>query len=179
MKSTVNNSPGKFAPQQRLRFILYFSSTLGLLAFSFVQWTPTMNLGFMYPISFVTTLLLKCLTISAKLDASTLSQGFCLVQLDGITLRIIHECTGIFTLFIFVAAVLAYPTSPTYKLQGLTLGIPIFFAYSVLRLCVLGLIAHLVPHLIQLFHVYLMVLFNLGFVTALLQYWMANATARE
>ena len=47
------------------------------------------------------------------------------------------ECTGIFEALIFLAAVLAYPTTWGKKFIGIGLGVPILYAFNVLRILVL------------------------------------------
>ncbi|MEE3257914.1 MAG: hypothetical protein VX293_01770 [Candidatus Latescibacterota bacterium] len=93
--------------------------------------------------------------------------------------RIIHECTGIFALLIFLSLVFAYPTSFYHKMQGVLLGLPSFYLYSALRLVILGVIAHFEPDLVELFHQYMMVLVNLGFLLFLWLNWIDQVVHRE
>ena len=58
------------------------------------------------------------------------------------------------------------------KIKGISLVVPSFLAYSTLRLVVMGLVARFIPDQIELFHVYIMVLVNIGFVLLLWLYWV-------
>jgi exosortase/archaeosortase family protein len=99
--------------------------------------------------------------------------------LDGIIYRIIHECTGIFALLVFLGLVSAYPTSAYHKVQGMLLGLPAFYLYSCLRLVILGIIAHIEPSLVELFYLYMMVLINLGFLLFVWIYWLEKVVRRD
>ena len=163
--------------QQRLRFLLLFVAGIGLLALVFSQWQFLFDRIYLYPVSCAAAALLDLIGVGTRLDVSSLSLGFCLLIFDKVTFRIIPECTGIFALLIFLVAVLAYPTSPARKGWGL-LGIPAFFAYSALRLVVLGLVAHFQPDWIRFFHLYLMVLLNFGFMVFVWATWVEGVLHR-
>jgi flagellar biosynthesis protein FliR len=50
--------------------------------------------------------------------------------------------------------------------------VPAFIVYSTLRLLVMGMVARFAPAQIELFHVYIMVLVNIGFVMLVWMYWL-------
>ena len=83
------------------------------------------------------------------------------------------------TLFMCLAAVLAYPASLVDKVKGVVLVLPAFIVYSTLRLTIMGLVARFAPAQIELFHVYIMVLVNIGFVLLLWMYWVREVVAIE
>lgn len=160
------------------RFLLLFAASVGLLALAFSHWQPLFDVAYLYPVSWTAATLLDLLGIGARLDASSLSVGFCLLIFDEITFRVIHECTGLFACLIFLAALCAYPASVRQKLLGLLLGLPAFFVYSALRLVVLGLVAHFQPDWIRFFHLYLMVLLNVGFMVFVWAAWVEGVLRR-
>ena len=96
----------------------------------------------------------------------------CELAVDDVVYQVTFECTGIFALFMCLAAVLAYPASFSSKTRGIALVVPAFVLYSVARLCIMGMVAHFAPTQIELFHVYVMVLVNIGFVLLLWLYWV-------
>jgi exosortase/archaeosortase family protein len=126
----------------------------------------------MYPVSVLAVFLLNSLGIAADLDTSTITASFCDLILGGVVYRIIHECTGVFALLIFLALVFAYPASLFHKMQGVFLGLPAFYIYSALRLVILGAAAHFHSDWVELFHLYMMVLVNLGFLLFVWMYWI-------
>lgn len=160
--------------RRQTHFCLGFLLCLGLLEGSFKQWQPLFGKAYLYPISAATAGLLKLVGVPVQLDASHISAGFCTLALAQVKLQIIFECTGLFSLFILAAAIAAYPTSLAHKGWGLLLGTAAFFLYSTLRLVVLSLVVHLAPGWILLFHLYLMVLLNLGFMVFLWLSWIAR-----
>ncbi|MFT5087918.1 MAG: exosortase/archaeosortase family protein [Candidatus Latescibacterota bacterium] len=162
-----------------LRFSLYFIGALALLTLFFELAQNFLTTAFMYPVSWAATNLLNTLGIAAELDSSPLDSGFCDLILDGIIYRIIHECTGIFALLVFLGLVSAYPTSAYHKVQGMLLGLPAFYLYSCLRLVILGIVAHIEPSLVELFHLYMMVLINLGFLLFVWIYWLEKVVRRD
>lgn len=162
-----------------LRFSLYFAGTLILLAFFFELAQNFLATAYMYPVSWCATSLLNSLGIAAELDSRSLSAGFCDLILNHIVYRIIHECTGIFALLIFLGLVFAYPASPYHKMQGVLLGLPAFYFYSCLRLVLLGIIAHIEPRWVELSHLYMMVLVNLGFLLFVWIYWLEKIVRHD
>jgi len=162
----------------RGRFLLLFLAGIASLALAFSRWQPFFDKAYLYPVSWTATALLDLIGIGTRLDAGPLPLGFCLMIFEDATFRVIHECTGIFALLIFAAALLAYPAPMKEKLRGLLLGLPAFFAYSALRLVILGLVVHFQPTWIHFFHLYLMVLLNLGFLIFLWSTWVKGALRR-
>jgi exosortase/archaeosortase family protein len=160
----------------QLRFCALFLLVLGLLQALFRFWQPLIGGVYMHLISVGAVSILHLLGVSARLDTTSIASGFCLVRLDTLTLRVIHECTGLFSLFILIAAICAYPAPAFSKVWGVFLGAGAFVLYSILRLTVLGLVAHLVPGRIPVFHIYLMVLLNLGFTVFLWLAWIRSLT---
>jgi archaeosortase B (VPXXXP-CTERM-specific) len=77
-----------------------------------------------------------------------------LVSLGEFGVRIIAECTGIFEALIFLAAVLAYPTSWAKRAIGIGLGVPILYAFNVVRILVLVAVGHHWVDLFDFMHLY-------------------------
>lgn len=163
---------------RRGRFLLLFVAGVASLALIFSRWQPFFDRAYLYPVSWTATSLLDLIGIDARLDAAPLPLGFCLMVFEASTFRVIHECTGIFALLLFTAALFAYPAPMKLKFRGLLLGLPTFFAYSALRLVILGIVAHFQPEWIHFFHLYLMVLLNLGFLIFLWSTWVKGALHR-
>ena len=160
----------------RTRFCLLF--VIWAVAFSllFEHWQFLFTSGYMHPVSTVAALLLNAIGVETRLDTGSLSQGFCLLRMEGLTFRVIFECTGIFPLFIFAAATLAYPASLLQKGQGLFTGFIAFFLYSSLRLVLLGIVGHVMPHWVRFSHLWLMILMNVGFAIFIWLCWVTRVS---
>ena len=77
-----------------------------------------------------------------------------LVHLGSFAVRIIEECTGVFEVIIFVAAVLAFPTTWQKRAIGLGMGIPLLYLFNVLRILVLILVGRYWPSIFEFMHIY-------------------------
>ena len=62
------------------------------------------------------------------------------ISINGFAAEIVPACTGLFTTSIFLAAVLAYPSSLPRKLQGIALGVLGIMALNWIRIITLLLI---------------------------------------
>jgi len=73
---------------------------------------------------------------------------------QGFAVKIIEECTGIYEMLIFGAAVLAFPTTIVKKAIGLGMGIPILYLFNVVRIAVLILVGRYLPDWFDFMHLY-------------------------
>jgi len=62
------------------------------------------------------------------------------IALDGFAANIVPACTGLFTITIYVAAVLAFPAGLVHKLKGLGLGVLSIMTLNGIRIISLMLI---------------------------------------
>jgi exosortase/archaeosortase family protein len=100
-----------------------------------------------------------------------------ILEIGRFVFHVEHQCSGISAFFIYFAALLAYPAVAPHKIRGLLLSIPAFFIYGAIRLVVLGVIAITIPDLLRFFHLYFMVILNIGFVMMLWTDWTRRADA--
>ena len=100
-------------------------------------------------------------------EATATIAGFCLspwginIVIDGallsannFSLRVIDECTAVYSSMVYASAILAYPASWKSKGIGL-LGIPILYVLNLIRLVVLILVGIHYPDIFEFVHVYL------------------------
>ena len=158
--------------RRRVVFCGLFAAFLTSLVLVFDQWEPLFGTLYLYPVSWVAAALLDLVGVPAVLDAGPVDIGICVLTMEQIVFHVEHECTGLYALFIYLAAVFAYPARMARKGEAVLVGIPAFFAYSALRLVLLGVIAQVTPTWVQFCHIYLMVLMNLGFMLFLWSSWV-------
>ena len=79
--------------------------------FIFSYWQHFFAIAYMQPLAIVAAAALNLTGVPAELDLSTIYLGFCTIYMPGVNFRVIHECTGIFTLGIYIATVIAFPAS--------------------------------------------------------------------
>ena len=59
------------------------------------------------------------------------------VTYKGFSVEIIDECTGMFEMLIYLAAVFSFSTTVRKKLIGVAIGIPAIFVFNVVRIIIL------------------------------------------
>ena len=160
-------------PQRHsIRFCLLFVTFLGGLAIVFELSQSFFAWAYMYPVSSTATRLLNLIGLEASLDTTRMPLGFCEMVLQQITYTVTFDCTGLFALLVFLSLTAAYPVTLRKKGIALLLGVPAIFVFGSLRLVVLGVVAHVEPAWIELFHVYVMELATLGFMLFVWKYWI-------
>lgn len=76
------------------------------------------------------------------------------MSLQGFTVEIIEECTGLFEMLIFLAALLSYPADWKSKIIGILLGLPALYLFNVLRIVALTLVGVHSPGMFDFMHLY-------------------------
>lgn len=92
------------------------------------------------------------------------------VLVNGASFDIIGECTGIFTIIVYTSIIHSYPTSLRNKMIGL-IGIPILYAFNVIRLISTALVGVFIPSMLDFVHTYLWQVFLIVFVVLLFLIW--------
>ncbi len=172
LKGTLRNS-------RPVRFALSFIGYIAVFALIFNSFEGVFSALYLRPISLMVSGLLEYFGVKAPLDLTNLAFGFCDVVLAGVTHRITHSCTGLFTCLIFAAGVLAYPAPINRKLRGLAIGIPAFFAFGTVRLVFMGAIAISAPDYIPLFHRFILVMIGAGYALFLWVWWVDKVKEYE
>ncbi|MEA1864799.1 MAG: archaeosortase B [Euryarchaeota archaeon] len=94
------------------------------------------------------------------------------VIMEGLSLKIIDECTAMFGSIVYVSCVLAYPTDVKKKLTGIALGIPSLYAINMVRLVVLAFVGLWYPEIFDYVHTYLWQTIFIVFVIAIWLIWV-------
>lgn len=76
------------------------------------------------------------------------------IHVQGMTIDINHECTGIYVLLILATFLLAYPARWTQQIAGLAIGVAALTLLNGLRIAALVLVAEIRPDLFLYFHEY-------------------------
>ena len=77
-----------------------------------------------------------------------------IVVVDGFSVEIIDECTGLLEMVIFFAAVIAFSTTWKKKGIGLLIGIPVIYLFNLIRIVVLLLVGSRSQSLFYFMHLY-------------------------
>ena len=149
-----------------LRFVLLF---IGLLILIILLFTLTADKFLSSPIEkleIVTThlvgLVLNLFGMGAKVNQQFLS-------LKNFSIEVIAECTGLYEIFIFLAAMLAYPANFKKKLWGALLGIPFIFLVNIFRMVTIAIISNYKPDTFEILHLYF---WQVGLILIILCAWI-------
>jgi len=123
------------------------------------------------------TAVIEYALLSLVSDEAALTET--LVQLGPFGVRIIAECTGIFEALIFVAAVLAYPTSWAKRLIGIGFGVPIMYGFNLLRILVLIGVGRYRYELFDFMHLYFWQATLILMITSVWLLWIFKVVNHE
>ena len=132
------------------RFVFLFLLYLGLVAYLY----PIAHYRYMAEISRLAnwTAWIEYWTFRIFTSSVTLSGD--VVVFKGFAVKIIEECTGIYEVLIFTAAVLAFPTTWAKRAIGLGMGIPLLYLFNVVRIAVLMIVGEYAPTWFDFMHLY-------------------------
>lgn len=82
----------------------------------------------------ITSLVSQLFGMETSVDGSVLS-------METMDFEVIQECTGVFAMIVYVAAVLAYPAGWRQRGLGLLVGLPVIFGVNIARMVVLVSVA--------------------------------------
>lgn len=94
------------------------------------------------------------------------------VAVGGFAANVVPACTGLFTMTIYAAAVLAYPCAWKRKLQGVLLGVSAIVALNWVRIVSLLLIGAYWPQVFDFAHLVVWQSVALVFAVFMWLYWM-------
>jgi archaeosortase B (VPXXXP-CTERM-specific) len=101
------------------------------------------------------------------------------IIVEGFSVRIIEECTGIYEAIIFSSAVLAFPTSWAKRAIGFGLGVPIIYAFNLLRIMVLVVVGKYYPDSFEFMHLYFWQATLIIMITSVWALWIFKVVIRE
>ena len=120
----------------------------------------------------VFALLLNMLGFDAMTDGS-------IVRLDGFRMVIVDECTGIFEILVYTAAVLAFPTSMKKKAVGVAFGIPLLVMLNMARLICLAFVGIYDAESFEFVHLYLWQVTLILLIVIVLSIWICKVVKVE
>jgi len=97
----------------------------------------------------------------------------------GFSVEIIEECTGIFEMLIFLAALMSYPASWRSRVVGFTLGLPALYLFNVLRIIFLTVVGVYYHDLFDFMHLYFWQATLILMITSVWVMWILLVVSRE
>jgi archaeosortase B (VPXXXP-CTERM-specific) len=95
----------------------------------------------------ITAFLLRAFGLTVNTQGNILS-------LPNFSVEIVGECTGLYEMLIFLAAVIAYPSSWKKKLIGVGLGIPLLYLVNIVRMIFITIVGNWSPKTFDFMHMY-------------------------
>lgn len=156
------------ANQKALRFLSLFALIFAVLYFIFGIAEGVRN-GIIKP---YTRLIAKAIAGVVNLFGAGAFTDGTIVQTATFSLNIAMGCDGVEATCLFVAGVLAFPTSWRARGIGLAIGIPIIQVINLARLVALYYAGIYLPSLVEQIHVYVAQTIVILLSTAILIYWL-------
>jgi exosortase H (IPTLxxWG-CTERM-specific) len=156
------------ANSKALRFLFLFVLIFGVCYF-FFGLAPGIRLGIIKP--FTAFLATAVTAIINLFGASAWAEGT-IVRSPGYSINIAMGCDGIEASSLFLAGVLAFPTSRRAKLIGVGFGIPLIQAINLARLVALYYAGVYLPSIVEGLHVYVAQTIVILLSTAILIFWL-------
>ncbi len=110
-------------------------------------------------------------------DGVTVSDRY--LSFKGFSVEIIEECTGIFEMLIFLAALIAYPASWKSKVVGFLLGIPALYLFNVARIVFLTVVGVYYRGSFDFMHLYFWQATLILMITTVWVLWILLVVSRE
>jgi len=154
--------------RKALRFLLLFGLIFGTSYF-FVGLAPGVRLGIIKP--FTAFLASAVTAIINSFGARAWAEGT-IVRSSSYSINIAMGCDGIEASSLFLACVLAFPTSLRAKLTGLGIGIPVIQVINLARLVALYYAGVYLPSIVEGLHVYVAQTIVIFLTTGLFILWL-------
>jgi len=91
---------------------------------------------------------------SLKLLGMTVRVSGRIVSISNFSIEVVGECTGLYEMLIFLAAMIAYPASWKRKLIGAGLGIPFLYLINIIRMIFITVVGNWSPQTFDFLHMY-------------------------
>lgn len=157
------------------RFVILFLVYLGVVAV--VYPLITNELYFIVEGMMIGTAQIEGFVLSA-FSSSTYASGK-VVSFNGFPVKIIEECTGIYEILIFIAAIMAFPTTMKKKGIGLAFGVPLMYLFNVVRILVLVVIGSYYYDIFDFMHLYFWQVTLILMITSVWVLWILKVVRRE
>lgn len=157
------------------RFVVLFLLYLVALAFFY----PKFSLRYANVVEWMSemTAILGGLTI--EIFSDEVHQKYKMIVYGGFAVEIIEECTGLYEILIYAAAVFAFPTSLVKKGIGIVLGAPILYAVNVVRIAFLIWIGRFYPEIFDFMHLYFWQATLILMITSVWLLWIFKVVRHE
>jgi len=157
------------------RFVLLFLPLLGVVSVLYPLFVKHFNFVIQAFIEATATLEFYFLNIFS--DQVRLNGK--MVWFGNFVVKIIDECTGIYEMLIFAAAVLAFPTSWRDKGMGILMGCPLIYLFNLIRIAMLIVVGRFWPPAFDFMHVYFWQATMIVMITTVWLLWITKVVRHD
>jgi archaeosortase B (VPXXXP-CTERM-specific) len=158
-----------------VKFCAIFLSLLVVLAIVFPflsdEFNPQLT-WLMAATAQITGWCLRLLGLAAKVNGR-------IVFLPNFTIEVVGECTGLYEMLIFLAAVIAYPSGWKKKVVGAVLGIPLLYVINIIRMVFITAVGNWSPRAFEFMHLYFWQVAMILIIVAVWILWIEKVVHRE
>lgn len=133
-----------------IKFCLIFLGLLVILTTTF----PFLSDKFNPQLSWLMVATADLTGFLLKLFGMTVNISGRVVSLNNFSMEVVGECTGLYEMLIFLAAMIAYPASYKKKLIGAGLGLPLLYVINVIRMMFIAVVGNWSPQTFDFMHMY-------------------------
>jgi archaeosortase B (VPXXXP-CTERM-specific) len=148
-----------------VRFCLIFLGLLVVLTATF----PLLSDKFNPQLTWLMVLTADITGFLLRLFGLTVGVSQRVVTLPNFSMEVIGECTGLYEMLIFLAAMIAYPASWKKKLIGAGLGIPFLYGINIIRMVFIALVGNWSPQTFNFMHLYF---WQVAMILIILSVWV-------
>jgi len=148
-----------------IKFCVVFLGLLIILTTAFPFLSDTFNpqlTWLMVVTADMTGFLLKLFGLSVNVSGR-------IVSLSNFSMEVVGECTGLYEMLIFLAAMIAYPANYKKKLIGAFLGIPLLYVINIIRMIFIGVVGNWSPKTFDFMHLYF---WQVGMILIIVSVWV-------
>ncbi len=102
-----------------------------------------------------------------------------MIWFGDFVVKIIDECTGIYEMLIFAAAVMAFPTNWKDKSLGIVMGCPLIYLFNVVRIAMLIVVGRFWPDAFEFMHLYFWQATMIAMITSVWLLWIMKVVRRD
>ena len=157
------------------RFVVVFLLYLLALAFFY----PKFSLRYANVVEWMSELTAILGAFSLDIFSDEVRRNHKMILFGGFAVEIIEECTGLYEILIYAAAVFAFPTTLVKKGIGILLGAPILYATNVTRIVFLVWIGRYYPMTFDFMHLYFWQATLILMITSVWLLWIFQVVRRE
>jgi archaeosortase B (VPXXXP-CTERM-specific) len=148
-----------------IRFCLIFLGLLVVLTVTF----PFLSDKFNPQLTWLMAVTADITGFMLRLFGLTVGVSQRVVTLPNFSMEVIGECTGLYEMLIFLAAMIAYPSSWRKKLIGAGLGIPFLYVINIIRMVFISMVGNWSPQTFNFMHLYF---WQVAMILIILSVWV-------